>query len=401
MAGLTREARAAEERLPARIAIGVLARAFPHELLDDVIGATDTREVRSRLLPARLVLLFVLACWLFMRSGYGRVLSKMVDARVVQGSGVGGWAPPTTAAIGNARARLGVAPVRLLFDRVKGVQGALSTPGVFWRDQRVVTMDGFTADVPDTDDNAAHFGRGVDGSGTPNPYPQLRAVLLGEAGTRAVVDAVYGPFRTGEQTLAEDLVASLRKGMLCLADRDFTAWALWRRAFATGAHLLWRVSASFKPSALEVLGDGSYIAELHPPRKKDGAPIRVRVIEYTGWTQRDDGTEMSELFCLVTTLLDPTTAPMAELAGLYHDRWQADTTIGEIRTLQRGGPEVVLRSKSPELVEQEFWAMLCVYQAIRDLLAQAARAPGLAPTRISFKHAAGRPRLGTSRSPLN
>lgn len=401
MAGLTREARAAEERLPTRISIGVLARTFTHELLDEVVEATDAREVRLRLLPARLVLLFVLACWLFMRSGYGLVLSKMVDAHVVDGGGLGGWEPPTTAAIGKARARLGVAPLRLLFDRIKGPLGQASTPGVFWRDLRVVAMDGFTADVADTEENAEFFGRGSNGSGTPNPYPQLRAVVLGEAGTRALIDAAYGPFKTGEQTLADGLVASLRPGMLCLADRNFTSWGLWRKAARTGAHLLWRVSASFTLPVLQVLSDGSYISELKPPRKKDGPPVRVRVIEYTVWTQHTDGTEMSELFCLATTLLDPATAPMAELADLYHDRWQAETSIGEIKTIQRGGPEVVLRSKSPAMVEQEFWAMLCVYHAIRDLLTHAADQHGLPPTRISFKHAADAARDWATRAALS
>jgi hypothetical protein len=191
--------------------------------LDEVIDATEAREVRFRLLPARLVLLFVLVCWLYMRSGYGIVLRKMADAEVVTAAGWGGWTPPTVASIGKARARLGAAPVRLLFDRIKGVQGQASTPGVFWRGLRLVVMDGFTADVPDTQENEQFFGRGSNGSGTPNPYPQLRGVVLGECGTRALVQVAYGPFRTGESTLAEGLVASLREGMLCLADRNLCA----------------------------------------------------------------------------------------------------------------------------------------------------------------------------------
>jgi hypothetical protein len=280
--------------LPDRVSIGVLARTFTNDLVDEVIDTADVREVRYRRLPARLVVLFVLACWLFMRSGYGLVLAKLVDALAVGGPGWGGWQSPTTASITKAKARLGPEPLRLLFDRVKGPQGTAITPGVFWRELRVVTMDGFTCDVSDTVENSAFFGRGANGSGTPNPYPQLRSVALAEGGTRALIHAAYGPFRTGEQTLAVDVVTALRPGMLCLADRNFPSYTLWRQASADGAALLWRMSASFTLPVLEA-------AE-----------------------------QMSELFCLATTLLDPTTAPATELADLYPQRWQAGTVIGDI-----------------------------------------------------------------------
>jgi len=262
-------------------------------------------------------------------------------------------------------------------------------------------MDGFTADVPDTAENEEFFGRGSNGSATPNPYPQLRAVALAEGGTRALLEVAYGASRTGEQTLASDLVQVLEAGMLCLADRNFPSWALWRKASAGGAALLWRVSASFTLPVLEVLPDGTYLSELRPPRKADGPPMRVRVIEYTVWTTTAGGEQMSELFCLISTLLDPHTAPTAELAELYPQRWQAETGIGEMKTTVRGGPEVVLRSKTPDMVEQEFWAMLCVYQAIRDLIRQAADPPGLHPARISFKHAAEAARDWASRAALS
>lgn len=371
------------ERLPDRISLGVLSRTFTDELVDEVIDAAGARERRYRLLPARLVLLFVLACWLFTRSGYPGVMGKLVDAHAVGGPGWDGWTPPTQEAIVRARARLGPAPLRLLFERVAGASGSPQTPGAFYGGLRVVTVDGFTLDLRDTPENAEHFGRGGNGSVSANPYPQLRALVLAESGTRSLLGATYGPCTRGEQSLAIDLLPALGPGMLLLGDRNFLSWNLWAQVAATGADLCIRASASFKLTPITVLGDGTYLARLAPPRKKDGDPITVRVVEYSITTTSSDGKDVSEVFALVTSLLDPDTAPAADLAELYHLRWQAETGIADLKTAQRGGPETVLRSKSPAMVAQEFWAMLCVYQAVRDVISYAAPT-GLDPGRISF-----------------
>ena len=386
MAGVTREVKASEERLPDRISIGVLARAFPTALLDEVVEQAGVRELRYRRLPARLMMVFTLACWLFMRSGYGLVLAKLTDAHALDEQGWGDWQAPRTGSITKAKAKLGAEPFKLLFARSAGPVGVPATPGAFFAGLRVATVDGFTLDVPDTTENAEFFGRGGNGSDTPNPFPQLRALVLAECGTRVLLGAAYGTSSTGEQTLAEDLLPAMGPGMLVLADRNFASWRLWRAAVATGAQLCWRMSASFTLPVLEVLPDGMYLSELRPPRKKDGPPIRVRVIEYSVLTVDPDGQETSELFALATTLLDPEAYPAIELAQLYHERWQAETGIGDLKTVIRGGPEVVLRSKTPAMVEQEFWALLCVYQAIRDLISYAAPT-GLDPGRISFTRA--------------
>lgn len=185
-----------------------------------------------------------------------------------------------------------------------------------------------------------------------------------------------------------------------LADRSFASWKLWREAAATGADLCWRMSASFALPVLQVLPDGTCLSQLKPPRKKDGDPISIRVIEYSVLTAGEDGAETSELFALATTLLDPAACPAGELALLYHDRWRAETGIGDLKIAIRGGPEVVLRSKTPAMAQQEFWAMLCVYQAIRDLISYAAP-PGLDPGRISFKGALEAARDSTTRAALS
>jgi len=400
VAGVTREAKAAQERLPDRISLGVLARTFPASVLDEVVDAAGVREVRYRRLPARLMVLFTLACWLFMRSGYGVVLSKLTDAYAVEEQGWGDWQAPWTGSISKAKAKLGAEPFKLLFARTAGAVGTADTPGVFFAGLRVVTVDGFTLDLPDTDDNGEFFGRGGNGSDSKNPYPQLRALALAESGTRVLLAATYGPSGTGEQTLAEDLLPAMGAGMLVLADRNFASWKLWKAAAATGAQLCWRMSASFRLPVLQVLPDGTYISELRPPRKKDGPPIRVRVIEYSVVTTDANGEEHSELFALATTLLDVEAYPAIELAQLYHLRWQAETGIGDLKTTVRGGPEVVLRSRTPAMVEQEFWAFLCVYQAIRHLISYAAPA-GLDPGRISFTRAVEAARDSVPRAALS
>ncbi len=216
----------------------------------------------------------------------------------MSGLGWGNWEVPTTGPISRAKARLGVEPLKLLFDRVSGPSGTPATPGVFYRDLRVVSVDGFTLDLPDTPENEEFFGRGTNGSATPNPYSQLRALALAESGTRSLLGADYGPYGTGEQTLMGDLLVALGPDMLVLADRNFASWQLWRQVTATGAALCWRMSASFSLPVTTVLFDGTYLSELRPPRKKDGPPIVVRVIEYSVITENDDGEQVSELFCL-------------------------------------------------------------------------------------------------------
>ncbi len=393
------------ERLPDRISIGVLARTFTDELIDEVIDEAGVRERRYRLLPARLVVLFVLACWLFTRSGYEGVMGKLAGAHVIEDAGRDGWRVPTTVAITRARVRLGAQPLRLLFARVAGPCGTPATPGVFYRELRVVTVDGFTLDLQDTPENAEHFGRGGNGSASANPYPQLRALVLAESGTRSLLAAAHGPCGTGEKTLALDLLPALGSGMLLLADRNFISWNLWTKAAATGADLCWRVPASFTLTPVTVLDDGSYLTQLKAPRKKDGPPVTVRIVEYTVTTTARAGgkggtAETSELFALATTLLDPAQAPAEDLADLYHRRWQAETGIADLKSAQRGGPEQVLRSKKPATVEQELYAMLAVYQAVRDLIGYAAPT-GLDPGRVSFTKAIDAARETTTRAALS
>jgi len=212
--------------------------------------------------------------------------------------------------------------------------------------------------------------------------------VAAESGTGALVGATLGPYTVGEQTLARDLLAAFSTQMLVLADRNFLCHTLARDVLATGAHILWRASASFKLTPIAVLADGSYLVQLHPRRTADGPPITMRIIEYTVHTSHagSDDEDTSEVFCLVTDLLDPEAYPAVDLAGAYPMRWECETVIGHHKT-DMGAGIPVLRSKDPEGVAQEMWALFAVYQAIHTLIGAAVDATGIPPEKISFPHA--------------
>ncbi|WP_413754515.1 IS4 family transposase [Streptomyces sp. R-74717] len=373
------------ERFSDRIALGVLTRTFTPDLVDEVVAECGRVEQRQRLLPARVVVYFVLAMCLFSGQGYEEVGRLLTQGLERQGRWAKGWRVPTSGAIGRARLRLGPEVLKALFARVCRPVAVPGSRGAWFRGLRLVAVDGTTFDLPDTVANAGSFGRPGTGRGQGrSAYPQARVAALVECGTHAVFAAEVGPLAVHETVLAGRLFSSLTGGMLLMADRGFLGFDLWRAAAATGADLLWRVKSNAVLPVVTSLPDGSYLSEIVAARDKNrrADPARVRVIEYTLGPRGKDGT----VYRLVTTLLDPDTAPAAELAALYAERWEIETTLDEIKT-HLGGPRLVLRSQHPAGAEQEIFAFLLVHHAVRDLMHGAARQEGHDPDRISFTRA--------------
>jgi hypothetical protein len=213
----------------------------------------------------------------------------------------------------------------------------------------------------------------------------LRFAALVECGTHVLFGAHMGPFAQSEQALAASVIGALRQGMLCMADRLFYSHAFWRRARETGAELLWRVKNNLRLPVEKRLRDGSYLSTLYASnadrkQKRNGQVVRVIAYRLKGRGARQ------ESYRLITTLLDPARHPALALAGLYPQRWEIETALDEFKTHLRGG-RVVLRSKKPELVRQEFYAFLLAHYCVRQLMHEAALANEVEPVRLSYKHA--------------
>jgi Insertion element 4 transposase N-terminal/Transposase DDE domain len=375
------------QRLTDRVALGVLTATFPRALVDAVIEATGRREQRNRLLPAHLSLYYVLAMTLFSSAGYEEVMRSLTEGLAWTSDGEERYEVPSQVAITKARARLGPEPLAELFARACLPLATPATPGAFYRDRRLVSLDGTTIDVADTPANAESFGRAGTGRGDGSAFPQLRMVALGECGTHAIVAAALDSYGVAEVSLAKDLVTALKPGMLVLADRGFTAFPLWDKASATGADLLWRAKGNALLPVLQSLPDGSYRSEIVATADKRTRErvLAVRVVEYS---LDDPGRPASAgtRYRLLTTILDPGQAPAAELAALYAQRWEIESVFDELKTHQRG-PRVVLRSRTPAGVYQEAWGYLCVHYAIRALIHAAARHGDHDPDRLSFTRA--------------
>ena len=370
-------------RITDYISLGVITKTFPVSTIGPVLSNTGKSSVRQRDLPAQVVVYYVIALALYMQSSYREVLRCLLEAVHWLRDPSLGIRVAGKSGISQARRRLGWEPLRQLHDELVKPVAVRSTRGAWYRSWRLVSLDGSTLDVADEKANEDAFARPVASRGA-SAYPQIRFVSLVENGTHVLFGSQMAGYRTGEISLAKAVLPRLRKGMLCLADRNFFGFELWQLAQGTGADLLWRMKKNMRMACEKRLPDGSYLSHVYPSErdwrhKTNG--IVLRVIDY-----RLEGIEGSEpMYRLATTILDPDKAPAQELAALYHERWEIETAFDELKTHLRGA-RIVLRSKTPDLVRQEFYGLLMAHFAIRGLMHEAALKADEDPDRLSFLH---------------
>lgn len=359
-----------------------LTTAFPVEDVKRALEATGRMSRRQRKLPAPTLVYLSIALGLMVSAGAKEVLRRVLDPFRQRE-----WidAPlASEAAICKARKRLGFEPLKKLFEQVARPIATRRTRGAWFHGRRLVTLDGSSLQVQDSSANARAFGRPKTAKRLA-AYPLIRFVMLLENGTRVPFAAAMDRWRTGEVTLAHRVISHLGKGMLCLADRLFYSYDLWTQAVATGADLLWRVPSYVTLPRLKVLPDRSYLSEIHSGKKgaaaRSAPRIPVRVIEFTIKV----GSKV-EHYRLVTTLLSTRGATAMELARLYARRWNIESALQEIKSCLRGR-RVLLRSRLPELVRQDFYGLLLAYFGVRSLMHEGALQEDIEPTSVSFLHA--------------
>jgi hypothetical protein len=372
-------------RITDYISLGVVAKTFPLDRVHAILRETGRESIRQRQLPAHVVFYYVIGLALFSEVSYGEVLRCLVEGLGWLGdSSVQRIRRTGRSAISMARARLGAEPLRCMVESKIMPIASRETRGAWFRDWRLVSIDGTTLDLADTTANEEAFGRPGASRGK-SAFPQLRMVSLVENGTHVLFGTKWGRYNESENRLASSVLSHLEAGMLCLADRGFFGYAHWKQASATGADLLWRMKKNTNLPCDRRLADGSYLSRIYSSakdRRHHRDAIVVRVIEYE-LKGIDDG---EPLYRLITTVLDAGKAPADELAALYHDRWEIENVFDEFKTHLRGR-QAVLRSKTPELVEQEFYGFLLAHFAIRGLMHEAALKAGVDPDRLSFIHA--------------
>ena len=393
---------AAGGRLTDWISLGVLASSIPRDAVDEAVAAAGRAAKRSDgKLPPHVMVYFAMALALFAEEDYEEVAARLTETLASWGCWDDSWSTPTSGGITQARKRLGPEPLELLFGQVAQPVAGLLTRGAFLRHWRLMAIDGFELDIPDTPANAAAFGYPASTREHP-AFPKVRVVTIGECGSHAKIAARMGPVSgkgASEQALARAMFGRLEPGWLLIADRGFYNWPDWRAAAASGAALLWRAKADLRLPVLDLLPDGSYLSAVAKPTLHDKArdkliaaaragehldpalAMRVRVIEYEIGDRDGDGS--GELIALITTITDPARASAAELARAYCERWEEETGNDQLKTCLRG-PGSVLRSKSPDMVRQEIYGYLLTHYAISALICRAATEADIDPDRVKF-----------------
>ena len=382
-------------RITDYISLGVITKAFPEKAIRSAVREHGKSSIRERELPAHVVMYYVIAQALFMQVSQREVLRCLLEG--VQWL-LGPESPVKVtgkSGISQARTRVGYEPVLRLYDETVGPVAVAETLGAWYRKWRLVSLDGSTLAVADTRENDAAFGRPASNHGE-GGIPRLRFVSLVENGTHVLFGARMAAYEVGEVTLAHEVLERLRPGMLCLADRYFAGYHLLKRAMTKGADVLWRVRVNAKLPCEKRLTDGSYLSYIDEPehrgsKRADRIPVRVieyrliEAIEVVEAIKVQESEESEPIYRLVTTLLDPQESPARELAALYRQRWEIETALDELKTHLRGAG-IVLRSKTPDLVRQEFYGLMMAHFAVRSLMHEAALRARIDADNLSFVH---------------
>lgn len=366
------------------LSMGLLASRIPRETVMSVLEDTGRQSKRIRQLPAHVMVYYVVAMALYMNVAYEEVLRCLVEGLEWLGEPAERLRNTGRSAISQARTRLGFEPMERIYHDVVSPIGKAESKGVWYRQWRKVSIDGMTLDVGDTFANEEHFGRPGASRGS-SAFPQIRCVALAECGTHVLFDIAEGPCTSSEAELADQLIPRLVPEMLCLADRNFWSYERWRLATSTGASLVWRVKKNLILPCEKRFRDGSFLSTIYPSakdRRHTRHGIKVRVVEY-----EIDGLESREsIYRLVSNILETKSAPALELAALYHERWEIENAFDELKVHLRGR-DVVLRSKTPDLVKQELYGLLLAHFAVRGLMYEAADSTNLDADDLSFVHA--------------
>ena len=373
-------------RLSDFLAASLLARVVPADVVHAVLDEHGCNSQRIRSFPAVAGVYYCIALSLYPEAAYEEVFA-VVSQGLAWASGAAQPALVAKSSISSLRSRIGSAPLSDLVKRCcVPLANARDHPHAFFAGLRLVAIDGSTFELPDEADNARVFGYPNSSAVTAGPagFPQARCAVLIECATHAILGANIGAFRDGERGLAAALLPRLEPGMLCMADRGFNSFEHWRQAKATGADLLWRCGSTWKMPVQRVLDDGSFLSVIRPSHvtraEADQQAITVRVIDYE-LPGLDDA---QPRYRLLTTLLDPQLAPAMELAAVYHQRWEIESVFDELKTHLRQSRRV-LRSKTPELVRQEFYGWVLAHYSVRWLLHQGASSHRIPHAELSFK----------------
>jgi len=373
-------------RLSDFLSASLLARVVPADVVHAVLDEHGCNSQRVRSFPAVAGVYYCMALSLYPEAAYEEVFAVVAQG-LAWASGAAEPALVTKSSISGLRSRIGSAPLRDLVGRCcVPMANAHDHPQAFYAGLRLVAIDGSCFELPDEADNAQSFG--YPGSRTSvaghASYPQARCAVLVECATHAILGATLGAYRTGEWELCVGLLGRLEPGMLCMADQGLNGFEHWRQATATGADLLWRCQSTWQLPVQRVLEDGSFLSVVRPSgvgrAQAAEQAITVRVIEYA-LPGLDDA---QPRYRLLTTLLDPQLAPAMELAALYHQRWEIEFVFDELKTHLRQSRRV-LRSKTPELVRQEFFGWVLAHYAVRWLLHQGATRHRIPHAELSFK----------------